>query len=279
LNDNSEPGDDERCELRSSTVMPAARRRPSFEFLVDDLLIRLRCLSTSTPEVARTVPLYGLAEEPQLRALFREAKVWWLTNELAGLEAESRRWLIFEVYQRSPDEAAILALALFGAVAFPELCLEDVETMGSWFDSCPAPARSVRDALVLKVWLPWFMRQSDTTIEGKLCSWMASSPCRVRAALVLCVGLSHESSSFGSNSAVLGVLSGLSVHRHHEVGSAIGWFLSTAWHRDPDAVEHWLSANAGKLSRRVFRIAVGRTPTPTRVRLIGLWKASRQEFV
>jgi len=259
--------------------MPAARRRPSFELLVDDLQIRLRCLSTSTPQVARTYPLYGFAEEPQLSALFREAKVWWLTNELAGLEAESRRWLIFEVFQRSPDDAAILALALFGAVAFPELCLEDVETMGSWFDGFPAPARSVRDALVLKVWLPWFMRQSDTTIEGKLRSWMASSPCCVRAALVLSVGLSHESSASCSSSTVLGLLSGLSVHCHHEVGSAIGWFLSTAWHRDKDAVEHWLSANAGKLSRRVFRIAVGRTPTPTRVRLIGLWKACRQEFV
>ncbi len=228
--------------------------------------------------MARNYPLYGLTEEPQLRAIFREAKVWWLSNELEDLVSESRRWLICEVFQRSSNEAALLALALFGGIEFPELRLADIEVMQSWFEGAQVPARNVRDALVLKVWLPWFTERPNAVVEEKLREWLHSAPGLVRAALVTCVGLAQEVQSNEVKSLVMASLGSLASQRDREVGSAIGWFLATMWHREPELVERWLNANAARLSRRVYRIAVGRMPTSVRVRLLEKWKASRPHF-
>jgi len=257
--------------------MPAARRHPDFEALVDDLLLRLRWIAPTNSAVSRAHPICGIGDEPVLIAYFREAKVWWLSNELAGLDTEARRWLMYELYQRTPREAAMLVLALVGAVPFPELRVEDIDVMATWFESDDLPARSIRDALALRVWLPWFASQPVNVVDEKLREWLHSHPCLVRAALVLSVGLSNDSAGrhHASLRRVFDLLPATLGRGEREVGSAIGWFLSSIWRSEPDLAEHWLMTHAPRLSRRVFRIAAGRMPSPVRTRLLTLWKSSR----
>jgi len=257
--------------------MQTARRRPDFEVLVDDLFLRLRWVPPTTPSASRSYPLYGLTDEPLLLSYFREAKVWWLSNELSQLDDESRRWLLYELYQRPPKESALLTLSLLGAVPFPELRLEDIDVMASWFECEPLPSRNVRDALVLRIWLRWLVLQPESVVGDKVQEWLRSHPCLVRAALVLSVGLASESADryhaslrqvFDSLTSVLG-------RGEREVGSAVGWFVSSIWRREPELAERWLVANAHRLSRRVYRIAAGRMPSPVRLRLMARWKAAR----
>ena len=257
--------------------MPAARRHLDFEALVDDLLLRLRWIAPTTSAVSRAHPIYGLGDEPILIAYFREAKVWWLSNELAALNTEARRWLMYEIYQRSPREAAMLVLALLGTVPFPELRPEDVDVMAAWFESDDLPARSIRDALALRVWLPWFTAQPVNIVDEKLREWLHSHPCLVRAALVLSVGLSNDSAErhHASLRRVFELLPATLGRGEREVGSAIGWFLSSIWRSEPDLAEQWLMTHAPRLSRKVFRIATGRMPSPVRAPLLERWKASR----
>ena len=71
--------------------MPVARRLPNFELLLDDLAIRLRCLTPASALQARSHQFFGIGNEPQMAALFREVQVWWFSNELAQLDSLSRR--------------------------------------------------------------------------------------------------------------------------------------------------------------------------------------------
>ena len=62
--------------------------------LVDDLLIRLACLSPPANYFTRTSHFRELRDEYQIvRPLFQEAEAWSISNELSQLNSESRRLL------------------------------------------------------------------------------------------------------------------------------------------------------------------------------------------
>ncbi len=265
-------------DLRSSAVIRVATSQPTFELLVDELLVRLRCLVPPKFSRARTCRLYGLGEELTLRSIVHEAHVFWLSNRLDRLNLNGRRLLVNELLQRTATDAAIASLAVLGAVPFAELTLHDIEVTETWVDVSDCPSRNIRDALVLRVWLPWFAANSAEILGGKLRQWLRSTnPYLARAALVLSVGFVHKTDQSHLEPVMRAV-----VHlpewtncRQNEVDSAIGWLLANLWPIEPALVQNWVSIHGSKLPRNAFRLAVGRMPTPTRNRLTIEWKSRR----
>ena len=259
--------------------MPAARRRLNLEQVVDDLVIRLRFILPPIGNVARTHPLFGLGDEPHLASIFREARIWWLTNELGQLDADGRRSLIDEVLERNADEAILASVGLFGSASFPELTEDDVERMQAWYELPRPPPRAIRDALALRVLTVWFIAKPSQIVTEKLESWLLSTTAGLlRAALVVSVGLAHQSSS-RHGSLLVRALNCIPVILNlgeSDVDSAAGWLLSSVWPIEPSLIEDWLHAHGALLSRKVFRIAVGRMPTHVRSQLTTAWKAQRQ---
>ncbi len=258
--------------------MPVARRLPNFELLLDDLVIRLRCLLPPNTLHGRFQQFLGTGNEPHLASFYREAQVWWFSNEMARLDLSSRRLLINELLQRSPSEASIASLALFGGIPFPELNLSDIEHMQGWFEAGSDFPRSTRDALVLRVFTPWFAANPPDLLDRKLHFWLTSKfPCLVRSALVLSVGVIHQSVS-SHYTPVLGVLDtipGKLNFTDREIDLAIGWLLSRVWPIAPELAQKWLANHGSALSRRGFRIAVARIPSMIRQELTDNWKLSR----
>jgi hypothetical protein len=211
--------------------------------------------------------------------MFREAQTWWASNRLDLLNLPLRRMLINELLRRSTNEASSAALALFGSVPFPELNLGDVELMQAWFALESGPSRPVRDALAIRVLVPWFAANSEELLAAKLQLWLASErPYLVRAALVVSVGLVHQSvnSHFSTIVRVLERLPNLDFWGEWEVEPAIGWLIANVWRVAPTFVQEWLDIHGAELSRNGFRLAVGRMPTPIRAQLTGEWKAKRK---
>ncbi len=281
LDDSSDSNNpDDSPFSRSSTVIRTARSRPNLELLVDDLATRLRCLSPPALNVARTHPLVGLGDEPHLSSIFRETRIWWRSYELGRLDIEGRRDLIEELLQRDPDEAIVAALGLFGSVSFPELNLEDIARMQAWYEQPRLAPRALRDALALRIWATWFCRNPAQVVSEQFEAWLlSSSPGLLRAAFVVAVGLLRESSD-SHRAPVLRALEcmpaiiGLG---ESDVESAAGWLLSSLWPIEPSRVEEWVATHGSILSRKVFRIAIGRMPTPIRTRLSAQWKAQRHK--
>jgi hypothetical protein len=258
--------------------MPVARRQPNFELLIDDLVIRLRCLLPPNTLQARVHQFFGMGNEPYLTSCFREAQVWWFSNEMARLDLLSRRLMINELLQRSPREASIAALALLGAIPFPELSLSDIEHMQAWFEASSEFPRPTRDALVLRVMTAWFAANPPKILDSKLQSWMVSRfPCQVRSALVLSVGLIHQSvtSHYAPVLGMLDSMPGKLNFRECEIDLALGWLLSKIWLVRPELAQKWLATHGAALSRRSFRIAVARMPSLVRQHLTDNWKFCR----
>ena len=258
--------------------MPVARRLPNFELLLDDLAIRLRCLTPASALQARSHQFFGIGNEPQMAALFREVQVWWFSNELAQLDSLSRRLMINELLQRSPSDASIISLALFGAISFPELGLSDIERMQAWFDADSRIPRSTRDALVLRVLTTWFAVNSPEILRSRLQAWIVSTvPNLVRAALVLSVGLVHQSvaSHYAAVFDILDTMPDTLNFNNREIDLAVGWLLSKMWPVEPEMVQKWLAAHGSALTRRGFRIAVARMPNHIRQELADTWKLCR----
>lgn len=258
--------------------MRVANSQPTLELLVDELLVRLRCLPTPAVGPARTYQLYGLGEEPTLDSIVREAQAFWLSNRLDRLDLNERRLLVNELLQRTGVDAAIASLAVLGAVPFAELTLNDIEVTETWFDVSVCPPRNIRDALTLRVWLPWFAANSADILARKLRQCLRSTnPYLARAALVLSVGFVHKTAQCHLERVlcVLEYLPDWAIRRQNEVDSAIGWLLANLWPIEPVLVEKWVGTHGSKLPRSTFRLAVGRLPTPIRKRLTIEWK-SRQ---
>lgn len=274
LDDNSDSNNSDGSPF-SSTVMRTARSRPNLEWVVDDLIIRLRCISPEADCPSRTHPLTGLTDEPHLGALLKEARIWWLSNELGQLDASMRRLLMDEVIDRDANDAILAALGLFGCVAFPELNLNDVARMQTWYESPSMPPRILRDALALRVLAPWFGARPPSLVTETLEAWyLPSSPGLLRAALVVSVGLAHQPgrSHLAPIERALECLPVILRLGGSDVDAAAGWLLSSLWPLEPTLVEDWIAHHADALTRKVFRIAVGRMPTPIRVQLTDLWK-------
>ncbi len=212
--------------------------------------------------------------------MFREVRVWWLKNELGQLDTDARRSLIDEVLERSANEAILTSVGLFGSVSFPELTEADIGRMQFWYELPNPPPRSIRDALALRVWTAWVIAKPPLIVSGKLESWLLlTTPGLLRAALVVSVGLAHQSSNHIS--LIIRALNCVPVILNlgeSEVDSATGWLLSSVWPIEPTVIEDWLQTHGADLSRKLFRIAVGRMPTPIRIKLTSEWKAQRQSL-
>ena len=258
--------------------MPVARRLPNFELLLDDLAIRLRCLTPASASQARAYQFFGMGNEPQMVALFREVQVWWFSNDLTQLDSLSRRFMINELLQRKPSDASITSLALFGVIPFPELSLGDIERMQAWFDADSRIPRSTRDALVLRVLTTWFARNPPEILKTRLQAWIVSTvPNLVRAALVLSVGLVHQSvtSHYAAVFEILDTMPDLLNFNDREIDLAAGWLLSKMWPVEPNMVQKWLAVHGAALTRRSFRIAVARMPSNIRQEVADTWKLCR----
>jgi hypothetical protein len=256
--------------------MRTARNRPNLEWVVDDLIVRLRCISPQADYSSRAHLLTGLTNEPHLGALRKEARNWWLSNELGQLDAPMRRLLMDEVFERDAEDAILATLGLFSSVAFPELNLNDIARMQIWLESPTVPPRILRDALALRVLAPWFGERPPNVVAETLRAWfLSSSPGLLRAALVVSVGLAQQpgGSHLAPTTRALECLPVILSLGGSDVDTAAGWLLASLWPLEPSRVEDWIAQHAGALTRKVFRIAVGRMPTPIRVRLTDRWKA------
>ncbi len=119
--------------------------------------------------------------------------------------------------------------------------------------------------------MPWIAAEPAEVLDDKLQRWLASSsPYLVRVALVVSVGLVHQPipSHFAPIIRVLQIALDKLDFSNSEVDSAIGWLLANVWSIAPLLVQDWLATHGDNLSRKVFRIAVGRMPSPIRQQLI-----------
>ena len=241
-------------------------------------MIRLRCLVPPSTLQARSHQFFGFGNEPQIVTSFREAQVWWFSNELSKLDSLSRRLIINELLRRSPSDASIASLALFGAIPFPELSLSDIEHMLAWFEADSGIPRSTRDAVVLQILTTWFAANPPEILDAKLHTWIASTaPTLVRAALVISVALIQQSvsSHYAIVIGILDIMPDKLNFKDREIDLAVGWLLSKMWSVEPEMTRKWLKTHGPTLTRRCFRTAVARVPSAIRQELTDTWKLCR----